>query len=268
MPTPNGSASSLDYGRRRSSPSRTDLPTTAAHINISPTLVVVSPLVLIVGRVSTDASGVRGEAYAAGQRYFQGIARGGGTPVMLPPLTTLAGDLEETLSRFDAVVLHGGGDVDPLRYGQEPQTDKLYGIVAEHDEVELAVARAAVQADLPMLAICRGMQVLNVAMGGTLHQDSGGGTHSYAHHAVELTPGSRLATALGTQVKAGHCVHHQTIDRVADGLEVVGRSADGLIHAAEVIGSTWVVATQWHPEDTADTDSQQQALFSALIAQA
>jgi putative glutamine amidotransferase len=228
----------------------------------------VSPLILIVGRVSTKASGVRGEAYAAGQRYFQGIARAGGTPVMLPPMTSLVSDVKEILLRIDGVVLHGGGDVDPLRYGQEPQTDKLYGIVAEHDEVEIAVARAAVEADVAMLAICRGMQVLNVAMGGSLHQDIGGGTHSYAHHSVELTPGSRLATEIGTRVMAGHCVHHQAIERVADGLEVVGRSSDGLIHAAEVVGSTWAVATQWHPEDSADTDHQQQALFNTLIAQA
>jgi putative glutamine amidotransferase len=228
----------------------------------------VNPLVLIVGRVSAKASGVRGEAYAAGQRYFHGIARAGGTPVMLPPMISLVTDVKEILRRFDGVVLHGGGDVDPVRYGQDHQTEALYGIVAEHDEVEIAVARAAVEADLPMLAICRGMQVLNVAMGGTLHQDIGGGTHSYAHHAVDLAPTSRLAAALGPRVMAGHCVHHQTIDRVADGLEVVGHSADGLIHAAEVIGSTWVVATQWHPEDTADTDSQQQSLFNALIAQA
>jgi putative glutamine amidotransferase len=234
----------------------------------TPTLVVVSPLVLIVGRVSTQASGVRGEAYAAGQRYFQGITHAGGTPVMLPPTISLVSGMKEILRRFDGVVLHGGGDIDPLRYGQEPLTEKLYGIVSEHDEIEIAVARAAVEADVAMLAICRGMQVLNVAMGGTLHQDIGGGTHSYAHHSVELTPGSRLATAMGPRVMAGHCVHHQTIDRVADGLEVVGHSADGLIHAAEVIGSTWVVATQWHPEDTADTDHQQQALFNALIAQA
>jgi putative glutamine amidotransferase len=228
----------------------------------------VSPLVLIVGRVSAEASAVRGEAYAAGQRYFQGIARAGGTPVMLPPMVSLVSDVKEILRRFDGVVLHGGGDVDPLRYGQEHQTEKLYGIVAEHDEVEMAVARAVLEADLPMLAICRGMQILNVAMGGTLHQDIGGGTHSYAHHAVDVTPTSRLAGVLGQRVVAGHCVHHQTIDRVADGLEVVGTTADGLIHAAEVIGSTWAVATQWHPEDTADTDSQQQALFNALITRA
>lgn len=211
---------------------------------------------------------MRGEAYAAGQRYFHGIARAGGTPVMLPPTISFVSDVKEILRRFDGVVLHGGGDVDPLRYGQEPQTDKLYGIVEEHDEVEIAVASAAVEADLPMLAICRGMQVLNVALGGTLHQDIGGGTHSYSHHAVDLAPTSRLAAAMGQRVMAGHCVHHQTIDRVAEGLEVVGQTADGLVHAAEVIGSTWAVATQWHPEDTAEVDNQQQALFNALIAQA
>ena len=189
-------------------------------------------------------------------------------PLMLPPISDLVSDVKEILRRVDAVVLHGGGDVDPRRYGQEPSTDELYGIVAEHDEVELAVASAAVEADLPMLAICRGMQVLNVAMGGTLHQDIGGGAHSYAYHSVTLAKSSRLAAVLGTNVEAGHCVHHQTVDRVATGLEVVGRTDDGLIHAAEVTGSTWAVATQWHPEDTAVTDAQQQSLFTALIAHA
>jgi putative glutamine amidotransferase len=164
------------------------------------------------------------------------------------------------------VVLHGGGDVDPRRYGQEPSAEQLYGIVPEHDEVELAVVQATLDLGVPMLAICRGIQVLNVAMGGTLRQDIGSEAHWFAHHEVLLSPGSRLAKAIGSEsVAAGHCVHHQALDRVADGLHVVGRTPDGIVHACETDTDAWVVATQWHPEDTSATDPQQQSLFTALI---
>jgi len=226
----------------------------------------VNPLVLIVGRLATEAKGVRGEPFAAGRRYFEAIARADGMPLMLPPLPSLVADVPDLLRQVDAVVLHGGGDVDPRHYGQQATAEQLYGIVPEHDEVELAVVRAALELDVPMLAICRGMQVLNVAMGGTLQQDIGTEAHWFANHEVELAPGSRMAKALGSHtVTAGHCVHHQALAVVADGLIVVGHTADGLVHAAEVDGTAWVVATQWHPEDTAHSDAQQQALFTALV---
>jgi len=226
----------------------------------------VNPLVLIVGRLATEAKGVRGEPFAAGRRYFEAVARADGMPLMLPPIPSLIGDIPDLLRQVDAVVLHGGGDVDPRHYGQQATAEQLYGIVTEHDDVELAVVRAALELAVPMLAICRGMQVLNVAMGGSLQQDIGSEAHWFAHHEVTLTAGSRLASAIGSQtVAAGHCVHHQAIDRVADGLIVVGSTADGIVHAAEVDGDAWVVATQWHPEDTANSDAQQQALFTALV---
>ncbi len=226
----------------------------------------MNPLVLIVGRLATEAKGVRGEPFAAGRRYFESVARAGGMPLMLPPITSLIDDIPDLLRQFDAVVLHGGGDVDPRRYGQEPSAEQLYGIVPEHDEVELAVVAAALELEVPMLAICRGMQVLNVAMGGTLQQDIGGESHWFAHHEVALEAGSRLAKAIGSEtVTAAHCVHHQALDRVADGLVVVGQTADGIVHACESAGDAWVVATQWHPEDTSATDAQQQSLFTALI---
>lgn len=226
----------------------------------------MNPLVLIVGRLATEAKGVRGEPFAAGRRYFEAVARADGMPLMLPPIPSLIGDIPDLLRQVDAVVLHGGGDVDPRHYGQQATAEQLYGIVTEHDDVELAVVRAALELAVPMLAICRGMQVLNVAMGGSLQQDIGSEAHWFAHHEVTLTAGSRLASAIGSQtVAAGHCVHHQAIDRVADGLIVVGSTADGIVHAAEVDGDAWVVATQWHPEDTANSDAQQQALFTALV---
>ena len=224
-------------------------------------------VILIVGRLAREAKGVRGAPFAAGQRYFQAVARGGGVPLMLPPITELVDEMPALLRRVDGVALHGGGDIDPRHYGQEATAEQLYGIVPEHDLVELAVVRAALEADLPMLAICRGMQVLNVAMGGTLEQHIGTEAHWFAHHEVPLTPGCKLAEAIGsTTVHAGHCVHHQALDCVADGMEVVGRTADGLIHAAELPAARWTVATQWHPEDSADSDDQQQALFNALVA--
>lgn len=223
-------------------------------------------LVLIVGRLATDAKGVRGDPYAGGRRYFDAVARAGGVPLMLPPIPSLTADLPEVLARFDAVVLHGGGDVDPRHYGQSATADELYGIVPEHDAVELAVVRATLQLDLPMLAICRGLQVLNVALGGTLCQHIGSEAHWFAHHPVELAPDSELAAALGSNtVRSGHCVHHQALDRVADGLRVVGTTADGLVHAAELPTARWVVGTQWHPEDTAADDAQQQRLFERLL---
>lgn len=226
------------------------------------------PLVLIVGRLASGATGVRGEPFAAGRRYFEAVVRAGGAPVMLPPIVELSDDATMIVGRVDAVVLHGGGDLDPRHYGEEPTAEQLYGIVPEHDDVELAVVRAALDADVPTLAICRGLQVLNVALGGSLIQDIGTEAHWFAHHTVTIDPTSRLARAIGaTTVDRAHCVHHQALARLGTGVRPVGHTADGIVHAAEVDGVRWVVGTQWHPEDTADVDPQQQALFTALLAQ-
>lgn len=229
----------------------------------------MNPLVVIVGRQSHEAQGVRGDPFAAGQTYFRAVGRAGGTPLMLPPITGLIDDIPDLLRRVDAVVFHGGGDIDPRRYGQEPTEESLYGIVAEHDAMELAMAAAAIDADRPVLAICRGLQVLNVALGGTLVQDIGNDDHWHRFTPVELDAGSRLAKAMGTESPGRcHCVHHQGLDRLGDGLRVVGRDAGGTVHAAELDSARWIVGTQWHPEDSAADDPQQQGLFDELIRQA
>lgn len=229
---------------------------------------MTAPLIIIVGRIADEASRVRGPAYAAGQGYFDAVGRAGGLPLMLAPVTALIDRLPELIDRVDGVVLHGGGDVDPRRYGQQAAAEQLYGIVTEHDEIELAVVHAVLAADKPLLAICRGMQVLNVALGGTLVQHIGTEAHWYETHAVTLEADSLLAKALGTDSPAAcHCVHHQALDRVADRLRVVGR-ADGMVHAVELPTARWVVATQWHPEDTAATDAVQQNVFDELVRQA
>jgi len=232
----------------------------------------VNPLVVIVGRQSGEAQGVRGAPFAAGQTYFRAVERAGGTPLMLPPIRGLIDNIPGLLRRVDGVVFHGGGDIDPRRYGQEPTEESLYGIVAEHDEMELAMMAAAIEADKPVLAICRGLQVLNVARGGTLVQDIGTEDHWHRFTTVELDAGSRIAKAMGTESpERCHCVHHQALDRLGEGLRVVGvhtgDSAHG-VHAVELDGARWIVGTQWHPEDSAAEDPQQQGLFDELIRQA
>lgn len=228
-----------------------------------------APVVLIVGRLSSEAKNVRGAAFAGGQGYFRAVERAGGVPLMLPPIPALADRIDQLIERVDALVLHGGGDVDPRRYGETPSSEKVYGIVEEHDDVELAVVRAALSADLPLLAVCRGMQVLNVALGGSLVQDIGREDHWFQYHTVELQPGSRIAAAIG-DVTASRChsVHHQSVGRLGDGLSLVGTGTDGMPEAAEVDAARWAVAVQWHPEDSAGDDGQQQALFDELVRQA
>jgi putative glutamine amidotransferase len=223
-------------------------------------------MVLVVGRVSPEAKGVRGPAFAAGRTYSHAIERAGGIPVIVPPIVELGQRFSELVRRVDAIVLHGGGDIDPARYDAEPH-DTIAGVHHAHDEAELAIVGAALDADVPTLAICRGLQVLNVAMGGSLVQDIGRDHHWFAHTDVTLDAGSLAAQAVGDTVISGcHCVHHQVLDRVADGLRVTGRHADGTVHVAEVAAARWTVGVQWHPEDTAQHDPVQQALFHALLA--
>lgn len=229
----------------------------------------MTALVLIVGRLSPESKGVRGAAVAAGQTYCHAIERAGATPLLLPPIPALLGRLPELVQRVDAIVLHGGGDVDPRRYGEDVTAEQVYGIVPEHDEVELAVVREALAADLPMLAICRGMQVLNVALGGSLVQHIGSDDHWFADHPVELVPGSRIASAMRSHVgNRCHSVHHQAVDRLGAGLSLVASAEDAMPEAIEADTARWVVGVQWHPEDSAAEDPQQQALFDALVAEA
>lgn len=234
----------------------------------------MTPFVLLPGRLSPEAKGVREAAIASGRRYSEGIARAGGIALTVPPLESTLAHVESLVARADAVLLHGGGDLDPTLYDQQQSTETIYGIVAEHDAVELAIVRAAIAFDKPVLAICRGIQVLNVALGGTLHQNladaiTDSDSHWDIYHPVELVEGSRVAKAMGTtKPTGGHSYHHQSIDRVAADLQIVAHSSDGVIEAVEHRTAKWIVGVQWHPEDDAATDVQQQGLFNALIAAA
>jgi putative glutamine amidotransferase len=227
------------------------------------------PLIALCARVLSFSDEGKRDAYSSSQPYSRAVARAGGVPVLVPPIHELASNALTVLQHFDGVLLPGGGDVDPRRYGQEPADDNLYGITDIHDELDIAVALAAIELDLPMLALCRGMQVLNVALGGTLQQDIGNSDHWMREHTVTLTPESKIALACGaTHLEHCHSVHHQGIDRLADPLVACGWAEDGQLEAVELPSASWIVGAQWHPEDTASRAPHQQAIYDELVRRA
>jgi putative glutamine amidotransferase len=164
---------------------------------------------------------------------------------------------EALLDRLDGLMVIGGADLDPQVYGQERSghTETSY---RERDEFELALTREALRRGLPFLGICRGMQLLNVALGGTLNQHLVGddgepshrriiGTFEGTEHEIDLEPGSLAEQALGEPVHVARCHHHQAIDRIGEGLIVSGRARDGVVEAIE-LADGWALGVQWHPE--------------------
>lgn len=204
-------------------------------------------------------------------KYVEAVRKAGGYPVLLPPGET---DPEECFEFLDGFVLTGGPDVEPKLYGgkMHPQ---VYGVDPERDECEIRLARAIVEVDKPALFICRGMQVLNVALGGTLVEhvpDEFGSTVShrgqdaYEFHDVTIEPRSQLAKLVGATRLTTPSWHHQAVRKLAPGFAAVARSSDGVIEAIEHPDHPDLVAVQWHPEHTAAEDPRQRALFESLIA--
>jgi putative glutamine amidotransferase len=239
---------------------------------------VIGPLVAVVcyhlasGRVTGWERG----AFAVPDTYVSALRRAGARPVLVAGHEDHAP--EDGLEPFDGLLLAGGGDVAPNRYGA-PRHPEVYGEDPDRDDIEVALARAAAERHVPTLAICRGIQVLNVAFGGTLHQHlpdvSGAAPHGMPRgavlqpvvHEVEVAESSRLFAATGQPSLAGRSSHHQGVDRLGDGLIPVGWTGDGLVEAVEH-EEGWILGVQWHPEETAEADSSQQALFDAFVDRA
>lgn len=212
--------------------------------------------------------------YTLPSEYVAAVQRAQAVPVLIPPVPELA---QRYLELVDGMILAGGGDMDPAHYGGEAH-ETLYGMDAQRDGLELALVRQIVERRQPALAICRGMQVLNVALGGTLieHLPAVVGEdvlhrkppREPTPHAVRVKAGSRLAAIAGATEFAPMSWHHQAIRATAPGLEVVATAPDGTIEAVELSSHPWLIAVQWHPELTAERDPAQQRLFDALVSAA
>jgi putative glutamine amidotransferase len=243
----------------------------------------VRPLIAIPARFSAHASALRFRAEVAARALVEAVYRAGGEPWVMHPD---ASDVADRLARSDALLLPGGGDIAPHRYGA-PEHETVYDVDDEQDAFDLAAALYALRTGLPTLAICRGLHVVNVALGGTLCQDMAS-PHRHVVHPVTLRPDSTLAAGSPAEKVDASCFHHQRIDQLAEGLRTVAWAADGTIEAVERDlprlasgprfpayggpptetvrsreGCGWFVAVQWHPEDAPD-----QWLFDAFVAAA
>ena len=226
------------------------------------------PIVAVPGRFSASASAHRHRALTTARALSEGVLLAGGEPATVHPWapggSVSPEEVGERLAFADAVLLPGGGDLSPATYGQPVASDDVYDVDDEQDAFDLAVARWAIASGTPLLAVCRGWQVVNVALGGTLEQHMAE-PHRHVVHTVAVDPGTLLGDVVGPTVAAS-CYHHQRADVLGAGLVPVARAADGTVEGAVLAGARgWFLAVQWHPEDTVTEDPAQLALFRALV---
>ncbi|MBA2781744.1 MAG: gamma-glutamyl-gamma-aminobutyrate hydrolase family protein [Rubrobacteraceae bacterium] len=212
--------------------------------------------------------------------YVEGVAGAGGAPVVLPP----AGDeraAEAVIQSLDGLLLSGGSDLDPHYYGEEPMPE-LGVTLPERDAFEMALVGLALRRGIPVFGICRGMQVLNVALGGTLYQDlpSQWERDLLKHrqdtpkwqptHEVRVRDGSYIAEVMGRESVKVNSYHHQGVRALAEGLVVTGRSSDGVVEAVEAVdlSERWLLGVQWHAEAMRGAGPQQERLFEAHVSAA
>ncbi|MFC6239324.1 gamma-glutamyl-gamma-aminobutyrate hydrolase family protein [Longivirga aurantiaca] len=219
-----------------------------------------------------DLSVLVEDCVVVAQQYAHAVWDAGGMPVILPVLTP--DDADEIVAELDGLLLTGGGDVEPGIYGEQWH-DATYGVVGERDAFEIALVRAVVRLQRPALGICRGLQLLNVAHGGTL--DRHVSTDQIEHwqpgfapaHAVTIAEGSRLGEIYGAGERLVNSFHHQAAQTLGERLCVTAVSTDGTIEALEATNvDSWLVGVQWHPERPWRKTSADLPLFEALVAEA
>lgn len=213
--------------------------------------------------------------YGNNPAYISAVVAAGGAPLLIPPLDN-PDALEAIYACLDGLLLSGGPDIDPRAFGEDPipacgDPDR------PRDALELTLAHRAVADELPLLGICRGLQVLNVALGGTLYQDiptqvpeaaahqRGDLGRDYRAHSVRVESDSHLARALGTTEHQVNSLHHQSIARPGDGMRIVAQAPDGIAEGIELPGHPFALAVQFHPEELAATDEVSRNLFAAFV---
>ncbi len=211
----------------------------------------------------------------ANEAYLRAVRRAGGLPLLLP-VGNQPDELDALLSRLDGLLFTGGGDIDPAFFNGL-SNPKIYDIDRPRDEQEIALIRRAAESGLPFLGICRGTQVFNVALGGTLYTDIAdqkpgalkhdwfpGHPREYLAHPVQAQPGSLLSRLLGSQAAQVNSLHHQGIDQLSPSLQATAYAPDGMVEAVELPGHPFALGVQWHPEWLPD-DPAMRGLFAGLI---
>jgi putative glutamine amidotransferase len=237
---------------------------------------MMPPLVAVTTSFQAATDG-RPERAVLNAAYIRAIEVAGAVPVLVAPQFGEAA-IESIMARVDGLVLTGGGDLCPELYGEQPVPEAA-GMSPERDRMELEALRIALERGVPVLAICRGLQLLNVAMGGSLWQDlpsqrpgvvghaqTAGGRHARDEttHGVSLAEGSCLAQVLGSTEVAVNSMHHQAIKELGDGVAAVGYAPDGVVEAIEMPEERWVLGVQWHPEELFEAHEHARRLFAAF----
>jgi putative glutamine amidotransferase len=225
------------------------------------------PRIAILARFAESTSATRYAAVVTARRLAEAVWAAGGEPLTMIAAAGPAGtDWTERLRGIDGVLMPGGADINPKTYGQTISSEHVYDVDDLADEADMSLVRYALSAGIPVLAICRGLQITNVALGGTLiqHMDA-----PHLHHVAPVTLTACVdELGLSSATVDASCYHHQMIDTLAPGLEVIGLSAEGNVEAVKIDAPAWAFGVQWHPEDNYDTNRPQAELFERFVAEA
>jgi putative glutamine amidotransferase len=220
------------------------------------------PRIALLGRFTNTASALRYGGVVSSRALLESLWDAGADPITLLPAAE--SDWKQRLHGYQGVLLAGGGDINPARYGQEPDPS-VYDVDDLQDESDFGMTEYVLQQGIPTLAVCRGLHVVNVVRGGTLTQDM---PENHRHVVQEVKVSDYESFGFTSELVATSCYHHQAIDKLGSGLEVLGRGPDGTIEAVGIESTGWARGVQWHPEDTAKSDANQHGLFARLVKEA
>ena len=224
---------------------------------------VSRPKIAIVGRFTEHSSAIRSLGVVSARRLLEAVWAAGGEPITFLPVENP--DWADRLQNIQGVLIPGGGDINPKWYGEEPNTDELYGVDDLQDENDFSIAKYALDNGIPVLAICRGFQLVNVLMGGSLVQNM---ESAHRHHIHQVTIDKDAgALGLSNPVLESSCFHHQAIKELGSGLEVLARAEEGHVEAFKIESKAWSYGVQWHPEDNYTNNQQQMELFTKFVSE-
>lgn len=220
------------------------------------------PKIALIGRFTNSASALRYAGVVSSRTLLESLWDAGAEPVTL--MAAPDSNWEQRLRDYQGVLLAGGGDINPARYGQTPD-ESVYDVDDLQDDSDFGMTEYVLQQGIPTLAVCRGLHVVNVVRGGTLIQDM---PVNHRHVMQEVKVSDYKSFGFTSELVETSCYHHQAIDKIGTGLEVLGRGPDGTIEAVGIESTGWARGVQWHPEDSAKSDSNQHGLFSRLVKEA